>query len=316
MLRVRLPSYVARGSLMLFIALLWAAPLASQTYIDLAKLSYAVTPNNNFDNGQDGNPINEWNLQIDLPVVLDKKSVLITGFTGNSLNVGLDPSLSDGSQLYTLGIRLGMNQVYSDTWSATYLLLPKFSSDFSNGFRDGFQLGVATLFSKTYSKRLKFTFGVFTNTEEYGQLVVPLFGGYYLSPDNRFEATLLLPSVAEINYAVGTKIRLGMNFDGLGATYVLQDSNFSHAYVTKSSNEIFSYIRFPLTRSVLLNIKAGYSVFRSYKVYDRDDKVDLSLATIYIGDNRTVLNTGFKDNFIFKFDLIYRFHLEKKPSAD
>ncbi len=307
---------VFKGSLILGIFLFWTAPGASQSYIDLARFSYAITPNNEFDNGLEGSPINEWNLQVDLPVVLNKKLVLIGSFTGNSLTVGLDPSLPDGAQLYSLGMRMGVNQVYSDTWSATYLLLPKFSSDFSNGFRDGFQLGVAALFTRTHSKRLKYTFGFYTNTEEYGQLVVPLVGGYYLSPNNRFEATILLPSVADINYAVGPKIRLGMNFDGLGSTYVLHDPNFNRAYVTKGSNELFSYIRYPITSSVLLNVKAGYAIFRSYKVYDRNDKVDLSLASIYIGDNRTVLNTGFKDNFILKFDLIYRFHFKKDPVSE
>lgn len=318
MLKIPFAEFCIRSLPLLIVGthLLWATPVLSQSYIDLARLSYAITPNNDFDNGEEGTPINEWNLQIDLPLVLTEKSVLIAGFLGNSLNVGLDPSLPDGSQLYSLGMRLGINQVHSETWSATYLLIPKFSSDFSEGFSDGFQLGVAALFTKTRSKRLKYTFGLFTNTEEYGQLVVPLLGGYYLSQDSRFEATLLLPSVADINYSIGPKIKIGMNFDGLGATYVLHDPNYSRAYVTKGSNELFGYLRFPLTSSVLLNVKTGYSIFRSYKVFDREDKVDISLASVYIGDNRTVLNTGFKDNFIFKFDLIYRFNLEKKPVVE
>lgn len=301
------------GLIVLIFSTLFTSNLYSQNYLDLAKLSYAITPKNTYDTGQDGSAINELGLQFDLPIVLNGKSVLISEFVGNSLHVGLDPSLPDAAQLYSFALRVGLNYKYSETWSGTHFIVPKFSSDFSNGFKDGFQLGTINLWSKIKSPQLKYTFGFYANLEEYGLLVVPLVGGYYESPNEKWEANFLVPAVADVNYLVTDKMRVGMNFDGLGSTYALNRPRFPNAYVTKASNELFAYLRYAITPAVLLNIKTGYAIFRSYRVYAEEDTVDLSIASIYLGDDRTILNTGFKDNFILKFDLIYRLSLPKKP---
>ncbi len=285
--------------------------LYCQEYFDLAKVSYATTPNNDFDMGLPGSSIREWGLQLNLPIVLTEKSVLLTGFSGNSTLVGLDPALTKDTQLHALGISFGLNRTYSDTWSATYMVLPKISADFSHAFSKGFQLGLLTLISKKKSPQFTVRFGVYTNTEEYGLLIVPLLGGYYQSPDRRFEADLLLPATVDLNYRVGRKTRIGMNFDGLGTTYAIDTQNYGASYVQKSSNELFAYVRYPISKSLLLNFRTGYAFFRKYKVYNADDKVDFSIASIYFGDQRTPLNTPFKDGFIFKVDFIYRIYFDQ-----
>ena len=42
----------------------------------------------------------------------------------------------------------------------------------------------------------------------------------------------------------------------------------------KKSNDILGYLQFNLTKSVLLQTKTGYTIGRSYKVYDDNDKTD------------------------------------------
>jgi len=73
---------------------------------------------------------------------------------------------------------------------------------------------------------------------------------------------------------------------------------------------LFAFTRFQLDKSIFLKISAGYSFFRKFKVYDKNDKVDLSVASIYFGDDRTPINTKFKDGAIFKLELIYRIHFD------
>lgn len=297
--------------LLIFCVLAPSLFLYSQDYLDLARVSYAATPNYDFDNGSPGSSIREWGLNLNLPIVLNKKSVLLSGFNGNSTGVGLDPAVAD-TQLYALGFSVGLNQTYSDTWSATYMVLPKISSDFSHAFTTGFQLGVLALISKIKSPQLKHRFGVYTNTEEYGLLVVPLLGFYYKSPNERLVADVLLPVTVDLNYLVGTKTRVGMNFDGLGATYAIDDQSYRYSYVQKSSNELFAYVSHPLGRSLWVYLRTGYAFFRSYRVFDADEKVDFSISSIYFGDHRTQLNNSFKDGLIFKVDLVYRFFLPQK----
>ena len=103
-----------------------------------------------------------------------------------------------------------------------------------------------------------------------------------------------------------------MKFDGLGTTYNLNDQNYSAdgAYVSKTSNELVSYLRYKLSKSLYIQTKVGYAFSRNYKVYDINDKIDLALSSFYFGDERTQLNERFKDGAIFKVELFYRLHFD------
>lgn len=288
------------------------ASLFAQNYLDLARFSYAVTPNNNFVNSEEAVSIREWGLQLDFPIVLNEKTIFLTGIVGSSFRIKLDPALPYNTEMYSLGLKFGFNQQYANNWTGTYLALPKIASDFVNGFSSGYQFGLVSVFTKTRTDKLKYSFGLYGNTEEFGFIVVPLLGGYYQSPNNRFQANVLLPVSMDLNYLLGKKTSVGMNFDGLGGTFALDDPTFSNSYVNRASNELFAYFQLALTPATLLRIKTGYAFFRGYKLYENKEKVALSLTGIYLGDNRPLLNTELKDGFIFKADFIYRFHFKKK----
>lgn len=81
------------------------------------------------------------------------------------------------------------------------------------------------------------------------------------------------------------------------------------AYISKTSNELVSYLRFQLSKSLYINTKVGYAISRNYKVYDAKDKISFALTNIYFGDDRTQLNERFKDGAIFKIELLYRINL-------
>jgi long-subunit fatty acid transport protein len=159
---------------------------------------------------------------------------------------------------------------------------------------------------------------MFANTENYGVILVPILGLYYLSANENFEANLNLPINGDLNYRVCKKAVIGMRFDGLGTTYNLHQSinNTNNAYVAKNSNELFNYLRFELTKSVYLNTKIGYALGRNYEVYDSNDKIDLAVSFFYFGDDRTQLNDNFKNGVIFKIELLYRIHFELKSNLD
>jgi hypothetical protein len=165
--------------------------------------------------------------------------------------------------------------------------------------------------TKTRTKKQSYSVGIFANTEEYGLQLVPLLGLYYLSTDNRFEANFLLPIRAELSYGLGANTRLGMRFDGLGTSYAVNSPPYPNTYVNKSSNELFAYLQYALGPSLLLRFNTGYAFFRAYKTYDTDDKIAFSIASIYFGDNRTILNSGLQDGLLFKFEAVYRFHFKE-----
>ncbi|NEW77881.1 MAG: hypothetical protein GZ086_00310, partial [Gelidibacter sp.] len=79
-------------------------------------------------------------------------------------------------------------------------------------------------------------------------------------------------------------------------------------YVARSSNELYTYLQFQLGKSLYAKTKVGYTISRTYKVFDNDDKVDMNIGSIYLGDNRTQLNTNFEKGIVFKVELLYRIH--------
>lgn len=285
----------------------------AQNYFDVGNISYANTPSNNFENSSENTRVEELDLKLNFPVVLNQENVLLTGFYANRVQVLLDPELSGNTHLNSIGLVLGLNHSYSEKWSATYVILPKISSDLNGLSGKDFQLGLLSLFNYTKRSDLKFKFGIYANTERYSLSIFPLLGLYYQGPDKKFEANFVLPYFSDVNYQLFKKTSVGLNFDGLGSSYNMNKRLYldKETYAVKSSHELFAYMMFQLGTSFYVKPKLGYSIFRTYKVFENNDKIDLSVASFYLGDNRTQLNTNFEDGAIFKIELVYRIHFDE-----
>ena len=281
----------------------------TQNYLDLVNLSYTNTPNNNFENSNSKSSVEEIAIELNFPIKINDKTVLLSSFYGNKTKLYLDSNTTTSS-LNVMGLGLGINRTFNEKWSSTFLFFPKLAAVKLSFSGDNIQFGFLALFTNKKREDLMYKIGVYANTENYGLLVVPLFGLYYLSPNQKFEANLNLPIIADANYKIGDKTWVGMKFDGLGTSYNLTNQNYSlnGAYVSKVSNELVSYLRFQIGKSIYLNTKIGYAISRSYEVYDSNDKIDWALASFYFGDNRIQLNDRFKDGAIFKIELLYRLH--------
>lgn len=283
----------------------------TQNYFDIANFSYTNTPANNFEISDAKTSVEELALEFNFPITLNDKTTFLTGLFANKTKVKLDANVPS-SNLNVLGINFGINKVLNDQWSATFMVFPKIASDKIKLSKDNFQLAFLSLFTNKRRDDLKYKYGVYTNTEKYGLIVVPIIGLYYMSSNKKFEANLNLPIIADINYRTGSNLWLGIKFDGLGTTYKLNDQNYSikGAYVSKISNELLSYMRFQISKSIYLNTKVGYAIRRNYEVYDSNDKIDLALTAFYFGDDRTRLNERFEDGAVFKIELLYRIHFD------
>jgi hypothetical protein len=282
-----------------------------QNYFDIANFTYTNTPSNDFEISDAHTTVKEIALELNFPLIINPKTTILTGLFLNKTKLNIDANLSS-SNLNVLGLTIGINKVINDKWSATFMAFPKIASDKIKLSNDNLQLGFLTLFTNKKRDDLKYRYGVFANTENYGLIIVPILGLYYLNDNKTFEANLNLPINADINFKMSNKLWLGIQFDGLGTTYNLNEQNYSAngAYVSKTSNELFSYLRFKLSKSLYINTKVGYAISRNYKIYDANDKIDLALSAFYFGDDRTQLNERFKDGAIFKVELFYRLHFD------
>ncbi|RXG15222.1 hypothetical protein DSM03_102544 [Leeuwenhoekiella aestuarii] len=291
-------------------AVLSGSLLHAQNYIDLANLSYSITPQNQFEDYEAQTQVEEVEFQFTFPKVLDDKNTFIATVMLESNALRLDPTITQRTTLASLGLALGFNHKYSDQLAITYLVIPKIASDLSFISSEGLQLGGLALATLKKNENFNYKIGLYANTEAFGLFLVPYVGFYYLSPSKRFEAYITTIN-GDINYMLTDKLNIGGDVNGLTSSYALSEPYFgtSPEYFAKNTTEFFAYLRYPISKGLYLKAKAGYSITRTYKVFEQDDKVALGLSLFYLGDDRNQLNTPLQKGALFKLELLYRFQL-------
>ncbi len=281
----------------------------SQNFIDLLRIEFASSPGNAFKSGTGSSDIQEWTADVTVPIVFSAKNTLLTGFLYEHIDASLYAHQQKVS-VSTLNLKLGLNQTYSETWSASYILLPKFSSDLKQYNAADFQFGVAALFKRVKSQNLNFKFGVFFNTDRFGPFVTPLLGFYYQK--EKWEANILLPRTVDINYRAARSLRLGLRFNGSIRSFNLNlPFNNTEQYLAISNTEISTYLGWSFGRINCVG-SIGYSIGRNYRTYARDDRIDLSISLIKLGDERQQLNSDIQDGLVFKLAAMYRLPILKE----
>tara|TARA_R110001592_G_C13139864_1_gene747246 strand:+ start:775 stop:1644 length:870 start_codon:yes stop_codon:yes gene_type:complete len=282
----------------------------SQNYVDLAKFSYSATPENTLKddtlNLNSKTQLIDFGLDLTAPIVLKNKNVFITGIVYEQTNL-----LTDGTNnlIYTINPKLGYKTIHSESFSSTLILLPKLSSDLKNINGKHIQIGGLALFEKIKTNNLKYKFGVYYNQELFGPFVVPLFGFYYKSENQKFEANFTLPVYASLNYKLNSWLNSGLSFNSFLKSFYV--GKIQNQYLVKTSNEIFALLQvYSKSTHLVLEPQVGYSIDRSYRAYDSSDKVDFGFSAFKFGDDRKQLNRDFKDGLIFKVRLLYRFMIE------
>ena len=275
----------------------------TQDYVDILRVEYATSRGNGFESASGTSDINEWTVDLNLPVILSPRTVLLTGFLYENIHVGLYPQQADYA-VSTLNLKLGLNQRYTDTWSATWLFLPKISSDLTYVNRADVQFGLAALATYGRRKDLLFKFGALYNTDLFGPFVTPLLGIYFQK--NRWTINCLLPSMADINYQMASPLKIGIRFTGTIKSFHLNGPpGGKDSYLSRSHNDLSTYLGFSMGNLVLTGM-VGYSVGRRYQVFDPADKLPLALSLIKFGDDRNQLNPDLQDGLMFRLSLQYR----------
>jgi len=283
--------------------------LKAQNYVDLLKINYSATPFNSYDSLSGlKTQVQEFSTDITLPIVIDSSKSIITGILFEQISLVNQPE--NQSSFYTISPKIGMNVNHSEKISGTYVFLPKISSDLTNGLsQKHFQFGGLALINLKKSPQFKYRFGVYYNQELFGPFLVPLIGFYYESNNKKFEANFTLPVSADMNYQILKNVKAGLNFSAVVKSFYIPE--FNNNYMTKTTNDLFAYFQLnsPSYR-VLLEPQVGYSIGRSYRIYDTSDKLDLKVSAFKFGPDQHPLNYDFKDGLIFKIRLVYRFMLE------
>ena len=238
----------------------------SQDYIDLFKFTYLNSPFNKADSVPGPSRVQEFYLDVTLPIKLSERSAIITGLTIEQLSVSSNPAGFNVSAVYSTTLKLGLNKKIGQKWDGTYMFLPKIAADFNRIEDNALQLGGLALFKYHKSESLKYRLGVYYNTELFGPFFVPLLGFYYQSKNKKLEFNVTLPVWADVNYSFNKKWAVGVNFSAFVRSYYLSDiaTNGTGQYLVKASNELYGYLQYTVKESCFFEGKVGYSVGRRF----------------------------------------------------
>ncbi|MBX2828107.1 MAG: hypothetical protein KTR22_08085 [Flavobacteriaceae bacterium] len=290
----------------LFLLLLASFAGQAQEYVDLFKVGYGQTFNNDFEGTNNSTEVKTFEVDLTFPVVLNDLHALITGGLFSRNNLQLFPQ-AEFSSLYSSTLKLGWAATWNEKWSSTLVALPKIASDYKDIDGDDFYLGGVALLKYQKKENLIYRFGLYASSEAFGVFSTPIFGWYYLSPSSQFEMDVSLPVSADINYTEGV-FTYGLDYYGIGRSFNIDENN-ANVYADLSSLEFASYIQFnAFDKSVLLRAKFGYAS-NDYEVYEQGEKIDLGIAAFSFGDDRTQLNPNIGGGLFLRFEAIYRFNL-------
>lgn len=281
----------------------------SQEYVDLFRIGYGQTFNNDFEGVDSSTNVKSFDVGLTFPVVLNENHALITGadFSSNTVQLYPDAAYTD---LYSSNLKLGLASNWSKKWSTTVVLLPKLASNYTKISTNDFYLGGFAVMKLKKKKNLIYRFGFYASQEAFGLFSTPILGWYYLSPNNKFEMDMSLPISADVSYTFG-RTAVGIDYFGIGRSYRVYSQNFPTQYVDLSSLDFAGYLQYNILKnSVLLRAKVGYSS-NNFEMYADNEKIDLGISAFNFGDDRTQLNPSLKGGIFLKFEAIYRFHIKK-----
>jgi hypothetical protein len=281
---------------------------SAQEYIDLFSVNYGKSEKTTFENTSVSTSISTFSTNLILPVVLNKKYTAVAGINFIGYNLQLFPD-SNNTSLYSTALRAGLRINHSEHWSGLYILIPKVASDYKNISGEDFYFGGVAALKYRRNENFGYSFGLYGSSEAYGLSMTPIVGLYYHSQDKRFEMNFFLPNDADINYSLTDKTKIGVDFLGHGNSYKLTTDKVRSTYVENNSIDFSSYLqRSVFDNKVLLRLKMGYSL-NEFRVYPIDQKLDLQILVLKIGDNRTRLLEDKSNSLFFKMEALYRFDL-------
>ncbi len=290
--------------------LLLPAVALSQEYVDVFKIGYGQTFQNEIEGTDITTNVITFESDLTLPLRISNNQAVILGGLFSKNNLQLFPGTAS-TDLQSVTLKLGYSGHISERWSSTLLFLPKIASDFTAIQGDDIYFGGLAIFKYHKNRNLKYRFGLYASTEAFGVFSTPIIGLYYRSPNKQFEMDLSLPISADINYTFDW-LTLGVDYFGIGRSFRLyNEEEVSTTYLDLASLEFSNYLQVNLfEKSVLLRAKLGYAS-SEFEVYNNDETIDLGLSAFAFGDDRTRLNPDISGGFFFRFEALYRFDLSE-----
>ena len=283
--------YFAAMKRQLFIALLalaFCVEAKAQYFVDIFSF------NRQSFNLPSGAQTNDLFVNAFIPKVLKSGNTFFVRAHYEKLDLKND-SLSASYSSVTLPVGMQV-QLKNPKWKFTGLVIPKIAgADLGASFSDVFQIGVYSLFTVKESEKFRYKFGLFYNSELFGNFFVPLVGIDWKVSD-RFSLYGTLPQSFRASYAiVPARVNAGLAFRSMVRTFRGEDNN---TFVRYNELQFKTFFDFYLTPKNVVFIEGGYFLGKTPLLYNNDDTENPVVSNLLKeGKAFPLLNAGWAFRF-------------------
>lgn len=263
---------------------------AAQPYLDIVNIKYSNSPNAGFIN-HNKNEINIQYLGVNtnLPIQFKNKkdAIIISPFFENWM---AKVNSLNQERYYSIGLPVTLSKSLKNTsWS--FLLTGIFRMNDSKIDEHGkMQVGGAFILNYKRNENLTWKLGIYVNNEFFNVFVMPL-AGIDWKIDDRNILFGVLPGNLTYEHRINDHMYYGACFRAITNSYYT-----SPGYWRIDENQLGLYLDAYLSKSIVLNMEVGHSLFR---------KVRTGVKDVFISD------AGVNDNFYFRISLAYRVRFKK-----
>ena len=242
----------------LLVILSMSDQVMSQPYLDLVQAAYQNSP------GKDPESFSHFRAQVNMPIVLKDSGIFLINPIWEERWIRINPQ-SDQQHLRGFITWLTYTRYIASKWEMTAAFIPRWNGEPEIQFSKGFQAGVAILMMYHKNANLSYKLGVYYNREFWGNFFIPLLGiDWTINKKQRLFG--ILPGYLTYENRLSKTISWGGNFRTFTNSYRLKTNTASTANFTRiDDNQLGAYADFYLTRKIVLNAEAGYSILRKIR---------------------------------------------------
>lgn len=297
-----------------FLLLFLLSDMSAQSYFNVLSLSSNVSPNNTYRNQDARLTIQDYSGSLQVPLQIDTNNILLVGMSGSktAFTYTSNQLQNTNSQLSTVAMQIGWQKNTQPSKQRLIMLIPSIKSDFEDVTGVDYQIGMAVLYTKKVKPNLKLRYGLYANKHNFGPFLAPLFGLDYAMKNNwRLFGTL--PAFLTLEKKFNKRFRAGADLRISTSTYRFSE-NIGNPYMQQNLNYATAFIEAYPQKVIALRFAAGHSIFRSYRAYAQNQKLDLNILGIGIGEKRQELpNNEFgevKNGLVFEISLFIRVEID------
>ena len=299
----------------------FTSSLYSQPYVDLINVNNQRVKSNYTDSFGGNNYLNNYALNITLPIKLDSsKTIIIRGFA-ESLNYSTEiktnqripftnqlanenTGISTTFFAYILPVGL-QYQVPSQKWKWLFLAMPKIAGTQGDDYSSyQFQPGVFALATRKINSDLSLKFGLFYNKEFFGNFIVPIISADWKIND-RMQLYGTFPTFYKFEYALKKHaVYTGITYRSYTRSFLLKGAE--HNYMRIDDMSIKAFLEIYLMKRFVLYAEAGHMI--NYRLldyhYNTRNRPEYEI-------NNSILFRKNEVPFLINFGLAYRIRFDK-----